>query len=228
LGDYSNALQNLTNAPAFSLTGEHYLFNSGTWKMMRDGRLVKMTKTGIDALSVTNIQPLYFTIALKAVTPPGFTMTAAHSVGRPQEWYATNGEPATLRKPYPIVGVGTNSAGGNPSELVLRVQIPDTQEIVSVSSNAPYKSVERYEVDMKYSGSDITNVFTKKHLEDVLSLPEESFKIIAIASNTVTVQDTRMGQKTELVWNAGGNAAAVPDTKTGQKTEKQGIADSKP
>ena len=60
----------------------------------------------------------------------------------------TSGEKATAEKPYPIVG--TNSAPGNPAMLVLQVKIPETDEVVAVSSNAPYKVVEGYEADMKY------------------------------------------------------------------------------
>ena len=42
----ARALANMTNAPAFELSGEHNLFNPVTWKMKRNGELFKMTQAG--------------------------------------------------------------------------------------------------------------------------------------------------------------------------------------
>ena len=212
LAAFNEALQSMKAVPEFSLTGEHNLFNSGTWKMLRDGTLVKMKQSGVDALSVSDIRPLYFTVTLDSQASDGFYLIVKHALGRPLRYFTTKGETASPRKPCVIVG--TNSAPENPSVLILQVQVPDTEEPVPVSAKAPYKSLEGYEADLKYSASDVTNVFLKKHLEDTLQLSEDSFKIIAIGSNAVTVQDTGTGQKTEKQWNAAANAATVQDTNT--------------
>jgi hypothetical protein len=112
--------------------------------------------------------------------------------------------------------------------LILQVQIPETGETVSVSSNAPYRSLELYEVDMKYSASDITNRYTNKYLNDTLQLSEDSFQIITITSNAVTVQDTRTLQKTEKQWSADTGAVTMQATNTIPKKETPAGADSKP
>ena len=91
----------------------------------------------------------------------------------------------------------------NGDTLVLQVKIPEDNTVVPVSEGKPYKKVESYVADMKYSASDSTNVFTKMHGGDWLPLSGEMFKILAITSNTVTVQDARTAQKTEKQWNGG-------------------------
>jgi hypothetical protein len=212
LATYNDALQSLKAVPAFSLTGEHNLFNSGTWKRLRDGSLVKMKQSGVEALAVTEIRPLYFSITLDDTTGAGYYLITKHGLGPQQRYFSPIGAKASPRIPYPVVG--TNSAPGNPSVLMLQVQIPETEETVSVSAKAPYKSLEGYEVDLKYSASDVTNVFLKRHLEDTLQLSEDFFKIIAVSSNAVTVQDTRTSQKTEKQWNAQPNAVTAQDIKT--------------
>jgi hypothetical protein len=226
MATYTNALAKLTEAPSLDLTGEHYLFNSQIWKMLRDGSLVKVTKSGVDALSVTDIRPLYFTISNLDRVSDSFVMVSQHPLQKPVRYYATIGEKPSAKKPYPVVG--TNSAPGNPSVLILQVQIPETGETVSVSSNAPYRSLELYEVDMKYSASDITNRYTNKYLNDTLQLSEDSFQIITITSNAVTVQDTRTLQKTEKQWSADTGAVTMQATNTIPKKETPAGADSKP
>lgn len=223
---YTNAIERLTQAPALTLTGEHNLFNSVLWKMQRDGTLVKVTKSGVDALSVTDIRPLYFTISNVDRASDGFVMVSQHAKQPPVRYFATIGEKPSAKKPYPIVG--TNSAPGNPSMLILQVQIPETGETVSVSSNAPYRSLELYEVNLKYSASDVTNVFINKYLNDTLQLSEDSFKIIAITSNAVTVQDTRTLQKTEKPWSADTGVVTAQATNTVPRTESRAGADSTP
>jgi hypothetical protein len=105
MGAYRNALQSLTNAPEFSLTGEHNLFNSVTWKMLHDGSLVKVTRSGVDALSVTDIRPLYFTITLESKASDGFYLVTKHALDKqPLRYYARVGDQPSATHPYPIVG----------------------------------------------------------------------------------------------------------------------------
>jgi hypothetical protein len=74
--------------------------------------------------------------------------------------------------------------------------------------------VEGYEADLIYSASDLTNAFPKKHVEDALQLSEDSFKIIAISSNAVTVQDTRTSQKREKQWSTNSSPESPSQTAT--------------
>jgi hypothetical protein len=202
LAVFRAALQKLTQAPALNWSGEHNLFNPVTWKKGPDGRLVKMTRSGVDALEVTSIRPFYFIISLQSQAGEGFRLTAQPPTGpkMPSRFARPNEKPTPLQ-PYTIVG--TNGSPENPSLLTLQLLIPETKEIVSVSTNAPYKRVVGYEADLRYSGSDATNRFLNKKVSDPLQFSGESFKIIAISSNAVTVQDARTAQKTEKEWKGG-------------------------
>jgi hypothetical protein len=196
------ALKTLNQPPSFDLTGNHNLFNPVTWKKLRDGSLIKMTKAGADALVVTDIKPLYFTITFQSQVGDGFYLIAQPPSGpkMPRQYYRLNEKPDKVH-----VGtiVGTNAAPDKPGALTLQLRLTNSDDVVLVSSTAPYKRVEGYEVDMRYSGSDATNFFTSRHVGDPLLFSGESFKILAIASNAVTVQDTRTAQKTEKEWNRG-------------------------
>jgi hypothetical protein len=129
-------------------------------------------------------------------------MVAKHAFGHQTNWYGVPGRPADHYHPYPIV-TATNTGPGNPPTWVLQVRIPEDGVVVPVSEGKPYKKVEAYEADFKYNASDSTNTFNKVHVGDTLPLSGESFKIIAMTSNAVTVQDARTDQKTEKQWNGG-------------------------
>jgi hypothetical protein len=196
------ALQRLTDAPALNLAGEHNLFNPVTWKMGTNNTLFKMTRTGADALEVTLIRPLYYTITFQSQVGDGFYLIAQPPSGpKKARQFSRPREKPTPLKPYTIVA--TNAVPGNPSGVMLQLFLPETGETNSLTTNAPYKRVVGYEADLKYSGSDATNVFANKHIGDSLQFSGESFKIIAIASNAVTVQDARTTQRTVKEWTGG-------------------------
>jgi hypothetical protein len=196
------ALANMTEAPALELSGEHNVFNPVTWKRRPNGDLVKMTRQGATALTVTEIRPLYFTVSVNRGSPLGFAMVARHALGHEMNWYAVVGRAADASHPYPVV-TATNTGSADKPTWLLQVRIPEDGVVVPVSEGKPYKKVETYEADFKYSASDSTNVFNKGHVGDSLPLSGESFRILAITSNAVTMQDARTAQKTEIQWNGG-------------------------
>ena len=94
-------LRSLTNPPAFSLSGDHNLFNPVTWKVRRNEWFpFKATITGPTALEVTDIRPLYFTLGLESQQGvDGFNMVVKH------DWHdvgpTRDGMPASAkRRPF--------------------------------------------------------------------------------------------------------------------------------
>ena len=201
LAPLRGALQGLTEAPALSLSDDHNLFNSVTWKMRRDGWLFKQTKEGPNALTVTDIRPLYYTIRLDKVAGESFFLIAKHAFGPEKKWVATINDKGTKTAPLPCVIVGTNDALENPAKL--QVLIPETKETNVITAKDPYKRVEGYEVDLKYNASDTNNVFLKKHVDDTLPLSGDTYKIIAITKNAVRVQNVGTSKMDEREWNGG-------------------------
>jgi len=201
LGPLRGALKGLTDAPPLSLSDEHNLFNPVTWKMRRDGWLFKQTKEGPTALTVTDIRPLYYTIRLDKVLGESFSLIAKHAFGPEKKWVAMLNDKGLKTAPFPCVIVGTNAALENPATL--QVLIPETKATNAITAKEPYKRVEGYEVDLKYNASDTNNVFLKKHVDDTLPLSGETYKIIAITKNAVTVQNVGTSKRDVREWNGG-------------------------
>jgi hypothetical protein len=202
LAPLRNTIQSLKAAPDFTLSGDHNLFNPVTWKVLRDGRLIKQLKEGPDALTVTDIRPLEYTIRLDQKTGDSYSMAAKHPLQPEKKWYESFGDKGSRTAPYACVIVGTNDALQDPPKI--QIFIPETKETVTVSANQPYRRVEMYEADLKYSASDTNNVFTKQHVGDKsLRLSGESWKIVAITSNSVTLSNLRSSKRETKEWNGG-------------------------
>src|SRR5215472_8959854 len=63
----TNALKRMAAAPIIDFSTKNKLFNPIPWQKRADGTLVKSTKVGPTAASVTNVMPLYLKITLDAV-----------------------------------------------------------------------------------------------------------------------------------------------------------------
>jgi hypothetical protein len=206
LGPLRDALKGMVSVPPIELTGEHNLVNPVTWKMLPDGSKIKMLKAGADALVVTDIRPLYFTITLQDHSRDIYYLEVKHtlpSYGKTIHYQSMINDKPTERKPYPVVS--TNPPGAPPGTLALLVKIPEAATNVLVTDKTPYQWVEGYEVDMTYNGSDVKSPLPlmKKHQDDLLKFSGDFYKIIAITNDSVTMQDTNVGRKTTLEWKGG-------------------------
>jgi len=196
-----NTIKNLKEAPEFTLSGDHNLFNPVTWKMSKDGRLFKQLKEGPDALTVTDIRPLEYTIRLDQKTGDSYSMVAKHPLQPEKKWYESYGDKGPKTALYPCVIVGTNDALQTPPKI--QILLPDTKETVTLTGNQPYKRVELYEADMKYNASDTNSVFTKQHPGDKVKLSGETWKIVVITNNAVTLSNLHSSKRETREWNGG-------------------------
>jgi hypothetical protein len=188
-------LSQVTNAPPVVLSGEHNLFNPVTWKRKSNGDLIKILKTGPDALTVTNIIPLYTVIAYDHPSGNGpiYIMTVQQHSGRKTTEYVKKGE-KTRQGLYIIRGI--KGAADDPTDLEL--EIADTQEDVWITKDKPYKQVDGYLADMKYDPESL--VLLKKRVNDIITLDDEMYKIVEITNNLVRVQSNKT-KVTTIPWN---------------------------
>jgi hypothetical protein len=186
----------LNHPPALELSGPHNLFNPVTWKMKNDGSLFKVLAEGAAALVISNITPLYYTISYDQKGAEGYYLTVEMASGKKTKSYSKVDE-KDKTKPYVIVGTKDAADGSS----ALQLEITDTGETVSVTTNQPYKRVDSYEADLKYPPE--TRTFIRQHLNDRIILSEDPYKIIAITNNAVTVQNTRTTKKTTIEWIGG-------------------------
>jgi hypothetical protein len=190
------ALAQITNSPPLILSGEHNLFNPVTWRRKANGEILKVLKTGPDALTVTNISPLYTVIAYDHPSPNGgvYIMNIqVHSARRGTE-FAKVGD-KTKSGLYIISGI--EGAVDNPSRL--KLEIPETQETVWIDTNNPYKRVDGYLADMKYDPESRT--LPKERVDETFTLDNEQYKVVEITNNLVRVQSIKNTKITTIKLN---------------------------
>jgi hypothetical protein len=190
------ALAQVTNPPPVVLSGEHNLFNPVTWRRKANGELLKILKTGPDALSITNITPLYTVIAYDHPSGNGavYIMSVqVHSAKQPLE-YAKIDE---KKKSGLYIIRGIKGAVDNPTDLQL--EIPATQETVWISKDNPYKRVDGYLADMKYDPE--SRSLPKERVNETFTLDGEQYKVVEITSNAVRVQSIKNTKVTTRIWN---------------------------
>jgi len=194
LGPAREAVANLDKPPALDLTGSHHLFNPETWKVRRDGSLYSVVVQGAAALTVTNISPLYYTITYDWPGLNSVRLTETTGDGRRRSSFFKIGE---TNKGSDCILTGTNAAPDG--SIISTLKILDSGETVTVATNNPYKRVDGYQADLEYA-PDMA-VFTRKRVNDTLPLSGETYKIIAITNNAVTVQGTKNIQPTPIPWS---------------------------
>jgi hypothetical protein len=201
------ALEQITNPPPVVLSGEHNLFDPVTWKRMPNGELKKITKTGPDALIVTNIIPLYTIIAYERPTDsPVYVMSWQQHADR--RLPNSRGTPEYARKDQKMksglyIVRGIKGAENDPSEINL--EIIDTGETnVWVSTNTPYKRVDSHLADLKYDPDPLLPL-NKKRVNDEFKLDGDPYKIVEITNNAVRVQSERTTKVTEIKWTQSPN-----------------------
>jgi hypothetical protein len=203
LSPYQQALALITNPPPVVLSGAHNLFNPVTWKRKANGELMKIIKSGPDALMVTNITPLYTIIAYENTSPGSavYVMSVQTNVDlrKPSTKHITDhakkGEKVNSGL-YIVRGI--KGADDDPSEINL--ELTHTGETnVWVSKNTPYQRPDSYLADMKYY-PDETLSLLKKRVNDDFNLDNEPYKIVEITNDAVRVQDRRTTKVTEIKW----------------------------
>lgn len=192
------AIEQVTNPPNLTMSGEHNLFNPVVWKRKSNGDLIKLLKTGADALEVSNIAPQYLTIAIDRQSGDGFFMYAQGPSGHRTNSYLTLNE-VSHDKSYKLVG--TNE----PLKVVL---LNEDNKEVEVSKNRPYQEVVGYITDLYYR-PDLKN-FPKEHVDSTFTLDGDPYKIVAITADTVTVQQSTTTERTTISWNGKPEAASRP------------------
>jgi hypothetical protein len=193
------ALAQITNPPPVVLSGEHNLFNPVTWKCKANGELLKIIKTGPDALTAANSTPRYTIIAYDRPTDsPVYVMNWQRHAdlrqpGRGKTEYARKDEKMASGL-YIVRGI--KGAENDPSEINLEI-IQTGQTNVWVSTNTPYKYVDSHLVDLKYD-PDPSLPLLKRRVNDEFNLDNEPYKIVEITNDVVRVQNIRTTKVTEI------------------------------
>jgi hypothetical protein len=204
LSEDLQALAQITNPPPVVLSGGHNLFNPVTWKRKTNGDLFKVLKSGPDAVTVTNITPLYTVITFDHPSGDGgiYVISVQQHVELQQAGTTYHKAVEYAKKDQKTkTGVfivrGIKGAENEPTEVNL--EIPQSGETnVWISTNTPYKRVDSYLADLKYDPE--TKVLLKQKVDDWIKLDNEMYKIVEITNNAVRLQSSTSSKVTEIKW----------------------------
>jgi hypothetical protein len=200
------SLARITNPPPVVFSGEHNLFDPVTWKRKPNGDLLKIIKTGPDALEVTNIIPLYTILDYDHLMEGSVYVIGVQrdvdmkQPNKPRKLeYARKDE--KMKSGLYIVR-GARNAENGASEINLEmVRTGDTN--VWISTNTPYKWVSSYLADLKYDPEAVT--LARKRVGDEFKLDKEPYIIVEITNDAVRVQSRRTTKVTEIKWKQSQN-----------------------
>jgi hypothetical protein len=199
------AIDQLTNTPTLVLNGDHNLFNPVVWKRLPNGNLLKLFKTGADALTVSNITALYQKIGLDRPSGDGFFMFTEELSGHPHNEYVKLNE-----KPKSGLYIirGTNGSPDDLTQFRLQLEILDTGDKVWITKDRPFERVDGHICDLRYDPESLN--LPKKHVNDTFTLDGEAYKIVAITNDAVTVQQSTTTKQTTVRWKGNPGAGSRP------------------
>lgn len=204
---YDEVLQKMKTPPALDLSMTNRLFNPVKWQKAPDGKLIKIVRgdeIGPRAVVVTNITPLYMTIALDSFSTNDTGARYAISVDR-------EGAPTVaLRKKryfvsFPVSGNNNktevftlNDVKGMVDDPELTLTLIDTGEKVQISKGKSFKRADAYAADLKYDPEK--RGFKNCRVGSSIAFGGEEYNIVAISENEVVISAKSNNKKTTITY----------------------------
>jgi hypothetical protein len=204
LTEQSNAIQRLQSSYKLNFETTNRLFNPVEWQKARNGALIKIEsgrEVGPQALEVTRTSPLYFVLTLDSVET---NEPARYIIGVERQATASLWQ-RTKRQHYATVGekndaftiTAVKGPPDNPTQLVLR--LTDTGESAALSKDKPFRRVDGYKADLKYSPEGKN--WQDQRANDKLKFGGDDYIIVAISENEVIISAKSNQKKTTLTYN---------------------------
>jgi hypothetical protein len=191
------------------LAANHKVFNPMLWrKRPPENTPIKEVprNVGPQAITVTRIVPLHLTITFDSVIPSDAGASGARYVmGVEREAAATAA--ARRKKPYNPTLNSKNDVfilrevkgpADNPTEVV--VELNDTTERVSVFKDKPYKRVDGYLADLKYTPDNKT--WLNQRNGGQVRIENEDYNIVVIRKDEVILSAKLNDKKTTIPYTA--------------------------
>ncbi len=197
------ALARLANPNPVVLSGDHNLFNPVKWMKLHDGNLKKVLKEGAEALTITNIHPLFTIITLDRPSSVGYYFITQQHSGRKASEFIKVGDKSksslfTLR--------GVKGPPEDPTAMIL--EIPNEPNPISITKDKPYQQVDGFAADLKYEPEGKS--FPDKRADQTMAFAGDTYKVIAITNNAVRVQANSNQKQTTIMWNGAPEANSAP------------------
>jgi hypothetical protein len=195
-----------TTAPVVANFGPpHKLFSPMPWQKAADGHLIPSDDThiGPQAVTISEITPLYLTITLDSVSVLDTGTKYVIGVQR-------DGAPAlkdrSKKQTYSSVGAKSDQftlrevqgSADNPTNLVLEL---NDREMASLNKDKPFRRVEAYAASLKYEPEKKS--WRDQRLGASLSLNGEEYNIVAVSTNEVVLSAKKNQKKWTITYNPG-------------------------
>lgn len=193
LAPYEKAVERFKNATPVDFSVPHHVFNSVVWKQRGDGTLFKIAKE--DMASLVKTLPLHLIISFDRVAGTGYyfgvTREAAFQPADRKKVarYLTEGGKSDLFSLKGVIGPAEN-----PTAFTLVLN--DNKQEVVVTPDQPFKRMEGRAADLKYEVDNKT--FNNVRVGGSISFAGETYKVIAITENAVTVQANSNQKQTTI------------------------------
>ncbi len=198
------ALKRLVQPRKFALADPgHSVFNPIKWRKKPDGTPVPDLDTGLNALSVTNIAPLYLIVEYKGPRDAGDNLRYQFVVTRQAATNVAGQRPvqrtaALGAKNEVFILRDIKGPKEDPSELIL--ELTEFKATVSVTKEQPVRYLAGYAADFYYEMEKRS--FLKQRAGQKLNLAGSAYNIVAIQQGDVTLEDSKTKKRTTIRWNA--------------------------
>ncbi len=194
---YEDVLRRDKAKSKLELSGDHNLFNPVLWKRGRDGnpfKVVKGDEDGPGGLVVTTIRPLHLVIAFEGVQISGesiryrFSVLDETKIGRGKAGRPLFAALNSSGKHDPFVLTAVQGPPDNPTAVEFR--FADSTETATITKEEPFTRIAGYEADLVHEklGSRFSNV--KARQPGGVRLGAQTYNIVAITKDEVTLQST--------------------------------------
>lgn len=177
----------------------HNVFNPVRWVRGPDGMPIPEEDLGIKQLQVVKITPLYIRVSFDDVRDSG--QTIRYQVKEVQETSPKASEQRGVVR-YMTPGDQTELFGlvevqgpvEKPSGLVM--EILDTKRRVVITPDKPFEQVAGYSADLRHAATNKT--YNRQRHDDQLAIGSELYKIVAIESDAVTLENVHTLKRTTI------------------------------
>lgn len=187
LADSEMMLQRTAIPVSLDLSSTNKLFSPLRWQKAQDGHLFITGGDGFGKLlQVTKSTPLYFTISLDSVSMSD--ATARYVIGVDQQ---AGARPKGKRSVYlskgekkdPVILREVTGPAENPTALIL--ELTDTGDQISIRKDKPFRRVDGYVVDLKYTADNRS--FPNKRVDSTLVFGGNEYKVLGISQDEVVL-----------------------------------------
>jgi hypothetical protein len=194
------ALHRMSLPPNLDYSRPHNLFNPVPWQKRPDGTLIKIpteNELGPAKVEVSSIKPLYLALSLEGIGAGGYLIGIKRDAAAdPSQRHKTQTYASVTNTPKtaPFTLLKVDGPADNPTDLML--ELKDSSQQVSISTNRPFQRVDGFTADLKYDPEKLK--WADRRQGDWLAFAGDDYKIVVITQSNVVLSAKANDKKTTI------------------------------